>query len=255
MACASQQPAALPQEVEAVRKHILERDYPELFGSDAYRTRIENVVVRDLDGDGSHEVVVLYRPHYRQSATIAIYRLSKDLEVTRVMEGLAPGPLQPISGEYLDSHALGQAADMSVAMPGGQAELVAAFMRSGFGGLVEYATFVHADSRKGDPSFVDLSRIEIPDGRKTCEAFEFSRVDEIAVGPLEGGTGETYLVARVGSELWVYRIIRFLPNGLLEKEVRVRPIPEDFASFEPGGHETLRYLSSGGELRPLLPAP
>ena len=48
------------------------------------------------------------------AATIVFYRIAENLEVSRVIEGLAPGPLQPLSGEYLDSHTLGAAADLDL---------------------------------------------------------------------------------------------------------------------------------------------
>jgi hypothetical protein len=35
----------LPKEVEAVRRYILEKDYPELFGGTNYRTKIENAII------------------------------------------------------------------------------------------------------------------------------------------------------------------------------------------------------------------
>jgi hypothetical protein len=253
-ACASPQEAPIPPEVEAVRKHLLEQDYPEIFGSDPYRMRIENVLVTDLDGDGDPEVVAHTWPHYRQSATITIFRLTRDLAVTRVAEALAPGPLQPLSGDYLDSHVLGEAFDFSVdADPAQHEKLLQLTLASGFGGAVEYASFWHADNRKGPIYYVDMTAVEIPDGGRDCERFEFSRVDEIAAGALDGGDGKTWLAARVGPELWLYRITRFLPNGLLEKQVRVQPLPDDFAGFEPGPSTRLRYRTSGGDVRALQP--
>jgi len=247
------EPRALPTEVEAVRKYILETEYPELFGDEPYRTRIERALVSDLDGDGVAEVILLFYPHYRQSAPIVIYHVSQDMKVTRVMEGLAPGPLQPLSGEYLDSHALGEAVDASVAGPGKQAPLIdAAVTTTGLAGLVEYWTFVHMDGRKGEPFYVDMTDVDVPDGKRSCADFEFSRVEDIAAGGLDGEPGEVDLAARVGSELWLYRIPRFLPDGRLEKQVRVIPIPADFADFEQG-QSMLRYRDSSGELHPLRP--
>src|SRR2546427_246981 len=113
-AVVSAQEEQSPRDLAALQKHIVEKDYPELFGSTAYRTKIEKILNVDLDRDGNRELVVLFAPHYRQSAPIVIYRLSKTLEVTRVKEGLAPGPLVPLSGAYLDSHSLGQGVDFTL---------------------------------------------------------------------------------------------------------------------------------------------
>jgi hypothetical protein len=41
--------------LEAVRKYILESDYPEIFGRDHYKTRIEGVLDTDIDNDGSRK--------------------------------------------------------------------------------------------------------------------------------------------------------------------------------------------------------
>src|ERR1035441_1472612 len=75
----------LPPEAEAARKYILERDYPEVFGGKHYPPRIQNIIVADLANDGHKEVVVHYAPHYRQSATVVIYRVDERMKVTRIM--------------------------------------------------------------------------------------------------------------------------------------------------------------------------
>ena len=261
VACMSREPSAptepqsLPREVEAVRKYLLEVEYPELFGDEPYRTRIEDALVTDLDGDGSAEVVVLFSPHYRQSAPIVIYHVSQDLKVTRVTEGLAPGPLQPLSGDYLDSHALGEAVDFSSdAGPAQHEKLLQVVLTSRFGGVVEYASFMHADNRKGRISYLDMTAVEVPDGDKSCEHFEFSKVDDIAAGALDGDPSTIYLAAHVGRDLWIYRITGFLADGRLRKEVRVLPVPNDFARFAPAG-PVIRYLTATGESRGIRPAP
>jgi hypothetical protein len=98
----------------ALKKYILEKDYPEVFKNSPYKSRIEGFVDADLDNDGSNEIVVLFNPHYRQSAPILIYKVSPEMKVQRVTEGLAPGPSQKVSGDYLDSHSLGEAADFEI---------------------------------------------------------------------------------------------------------------------------------------------
>lgn len=251
---ASAQQERLPREIQAVRKHILERDYPELFASKIYRTKIENVLIADLDRDGNPEVVVLFVRHYRQSAPIVIYRLSEDLSVTRVKEGLAPGPLVPLSGAYLDSHEPSQAADFSLDTKDGlpdRDKAVKALIASKFGGLVEYRTFFHADSRTGELAYVDMRHADIPSDKNNCEEFEFSRVDAIAAGALEEKRTKTYLAARVGAELWLYHIAEFLPNGLVRKELRIEKVPADFLRFAPGANDILLYETRSGDIRPL----
>ena len=44
--------------VEAVQKYILEKDYPELFKDKPYRTRIENVLIADINNDGKNDLVL-----------------------------------------------------------------------------------------------------------------------------------------------------------------------------------------------------
>ena len=102
-----------PPRFQAAMDYLLEKDYPELFGEKSYRIRPTGFDIGDLDGDGVDEVVVSFYPHYRQSPTVVIFKVDDKMNVTRVIEGLAPGRLIPVTGEYLDSHSLGQAADMT----------------------------------------------------------------------------------------------------------------------------------------------
>src|SRR5690242_5459319 len=92
----------VPPAISAVQKYVLEKDYPEVFAGKNYRAKVEGSVIEDLDGDGQSEVIFHFMPHYRQSPTIVIYRITKDLAVTRVTEGLAPGPLHAITDDFLD---------------------------------------------------------------------------------------------------------------------------------------------------------
>jgi len=226
---------ALPPEAEAVQKYILEKDYPERFKDTTYRTRIEDLLIVDVDGDGAKEVVVHFHPHYRQSPTVVIYRLSEGANVTRVLEGLAPGALQPISGDYLDSHTLGEAADIDLS--GDQNNPVARekFLKAGmanFGGVVSYPTFWHVDSRTGGGSYVDMTAAPNPSKGKTCEDFEFSKVRQIAFGSLKAETRK-YLAAWVNTDIYLYSI-HFRADGLLDKTVEVLPAPKTFNGFLPG---------------------
>ncbi|HKN58561.1 MAG TPA: hypothetical protein VJV97_06895, partial [Gemmatimonadaceae bacterium] len=199
-------------------------------------------------------LVVVFAPHYRQSAPIVIYRVSKSLEVTRVMEGLAPGPLVPLSGAYLDSHSLGQGVDFTLNAKDGpidREKTLKGLFQSKFGGIVEYRSFFHADGRTGEPAYVDMRHVDVPRGKMNCEEFEFSHVDSIAAGALQADPTKVYLVARVGPELWLYHISEFLPSGLLRKEAHVEKLPVDFLRFAPGTNPILLYETSSRAVQPL----
>jgi hypothetical protein len=238
----------LPPAAEAVRKYLLEAEYPELFDDAQYRVRIENMVVADVDNDGRKEVVVHYLPHYRQSATIVLFRISDEFEVSRITEGLAPGPLQPLTGDYLDSHTLGLAVDFTIDDEKTDAKTRQTFVELAleqFGGLVTYANFYHADSRSGHAAYIDLTQLRNPPAASNCENFEFATVREIAVGPLKGRT-ENLLAAWVGEEIYLYAIKGVRNNGLLDKKIWIRPVPKDFQGFVPGKGLTYR-TKSGAE--------
>lgn len=219
--------ADLPPRIQAVQKYLLEQDYPELFGDTPYRIKAENIVEGDLDGDGVDEVVMLVRPHFRQSPTIVIFQVSKTLKVRRVNEGLAPGPLQPLSGDFLDSHTLGMAMDVSLGEAQGDAtrrrEFALASLKE-MGGVVEYSNFLHLDGRKGKGTYVDMTWLPSPPRGPDCDKFEFSRVDHISVAEQDDGSGN-YLLAMVGKELYVYKIHKIRADGLLDKTLTIRPAP------------------------------
>ncbi len=244
----------MPKEVEAVRRYILEKDYPELFGGTLYRTKIENAVIADLNNDGRPEVIVHFAPHYRQSAPIVIYRVSETLEVTRVKEGLAPGPLVPLTGAYLDSHSLGLAVDFIPEFKAGEEagrRTLADVALQKFGGVVEYKRFFHTDIRSGNGAYIDMTHLDVPNNKNNCEDFEFSRVLQTTAGQLLSGPVGTHLAALVGTNIWLYRVDEFLPNGLLRKSHRVEKTPNDFFEFAPGSGSHIRYRTRNGEINSL----
>lgn len=231
--------------LEAVRKYILEEDYPEVFGKTDYKTRIENVLDVDIDNDGAKEIVIQYFPHYRQSAPIIIYKIDSAMKVTRVTEGLAPGPLQKLSSDYLDSHNLGMAVDFEIS--GGKSDPEAILQtaeKTGMGGLVAYDSFFHMDSRKGPVSYIDMRGVKLP-GKHDCSEFEFSRVRQIAVGHLREDPKMNYLAAWVGDEIYVYLIRGISDQGLLDKKLWVIKAPHGFTGFEP--NQGLVYKTETGE--------
>jgi len=249
------QQVQLPKEVEAVQRYILEKDYPELFGDKPYRTKIENAIVADLDDDGRPEVVVHFTPHYRQSAPIVIYRVEKGLQVTRVKEGLAPGPLVPLTGAYLDSHTLGMGVDFIYAFKTAEEEAarkkVVEIGLQRFGGYVQYKSFSHADARSGNRAYIDMTHATVAGGKDSCADFEFSRVAQISAGRLGPELSRTYLAALVGEEIWLYRIDEFLPNGLLKKTLKIEKAPGDFLEFAPLSGPYIRYRARNGEMKAL----
>lgn len=224
--------------VEALKKHILDKDYPEVFRDTHYRVRIENVLDVDIDNDGKRELVVQFYPHYRQSASVLIYKLSPESELTRVTEGLAPGPLQKLSGDYLDSHEIGAAADFTISQAQGKPgdadqALLTALAKFG-GGVVAYHNFYHYDGRKGPVSCIDMRNVELPSHAQDCGSFEFSRVRQIAAGHLREDSLKNYLAAWVGDEIYVYLIRGISSWGTLDKKLWVVKAPADFNGFTPG---------------------
>jgi hypothetical protein len=231
--------------VEAVRNYILSQDYPEVFGSTNYKTKIEGFLDADVDNDGQPEVVILFHPHYRQSAPILIYKVTSDLRVSRVAEGLAPGPLQLLSGDYLDSHNLGQAADFEIQSEKTSPEAALNLaLKTKMNGFVVYDAFYHMDGRKGLPYLIDMRGSYVPSGRHDCDNFEFSRVKQIAAGHLKEDAARNYLAAWVGDEIYVYLITGVTDVGLLNKKKWVSKVPSGFEGFLP--EKGLTYKTAAG---------
>lgn len=169
---------------------------------------------------------MLVKPHYRQSPTVVLFKVSKDLKVKRVVEGLAPGRLVPVTGDYLDSHTLGMAADLTVQEtemdPKKRKQAVAIALKE-MGGVVEYSNFIHTDGRTGKaPVYIDMSYLKAPKDA-TCETFEFSTVDALHVAAKDDGSGN-YLVALVGAELYMYKIKKITTDGFLQKTLTVKKV-------------------------------
>jgi len=244
---------SLPSEIAAVQKYILEKDYPEVIGGQQFKTRVENALSADLTNDGHKQVVIQYFPHYRQSAPIVIYRVDGEKrQVARVMEGLAPGPLQSISGDYLDSHESGMALDISLAGdltdPAKRESLIGVSLQN-FSGVVVYPKFAHLDSRTGPtPSYVDMTSVSMPPDWDNCRKFEFSHVRQIAVGSLQDDA-TNYLAAWVAGQIYLYRIKAFLPNGRLDKTLSIQNAPAGFQCFLPG--PKLSWKTSSGKVQVL----
>jgi hypothetical protein len=155
--------------------------------------------------------------------------------------------LQKISGEYLDSHETGQAADFTLG--GGQggpanADKVLQIALANFGGVVAYRSFYHADSRKGPVSYIDMTDVQLPPKVENCSSFEFSKVRQIAAGHLREDSSKNYLAAWVGDEVYVYLIRGISARGMLDKKLWVVKTPTMFKGFIPG--QGLAYETASG---------
>jgi hypothetical protein len=248
----------LPPELEAVKKYIMEEEYPELFGDQPYRTKMENALIVDLDGDGQDEVVALFHPHYRQSPFIVIYLISKKNKATRVREGLAPGDLVPVSGDYLDSHTLKikdevQSIDFDIGEQQGDPQMRAKMRDSALDkevSLVEYRTFFHMDGRKGKGTYVDMTHVSNLPREKTCDSFEFARVKSISAGHVLKDKKRNYLAASVQKKLWIYRIDGISEKGILDKKLWIVPQPAGFRELL-SQDDNIVYRDSKGKTKEL----
>lgn len=150
-------------------------------------------------------------------------------------EGLAPGPLEKVSGGYLDSHTLGMAADFEVS--GGTATpetVLETATTNGMNGFVIYDSFFHMDHRSGSPAIIDMRGVKLLSKDHDCGSFEFSRVKQIAAGHIREDSSKNYLAAWVGDEIYVYLIHGISNRGLLDKKLWVVNAPKGFNGFEIG---------------------
>ena len=178
-----------PPELELVMAYLMGEggaNFPELFGEAYYRLQVKAAKVVDLDGDGITEVIVGVTPHYRQSPTVIIFQLI-DGQVHRVKEGLAPGPLQHVSGNYIDSHTLEQtAADLEtpnsdVSDPDSLRLSARESALATFGAVVEYPRFFHVDTRNGKGVYVNMAEVENASDHANCASFEFSPLKSLEI--------------------------------------------------------------------------
>jgi len=234
------------ERLEAFKTYLLEKDYPEVF-KEPYRARIENILDVDVDNDGVKELVVQFQPHFRQSPSIIIYKVGPKLELTRVTEALAPGPLQKLTGDYLDSHDIGMAVDIELQSARPVQEMVSQF-RGHFVGVVAYDTFYHVHSRKGATVYLDMRHVKGIPKEHTCKSFEFATVKQIAAGGLREDPSKNYLASWVGNEIYVYLIRSIASDGLLDKQLTIIKAPAGFSGFEPNAGLTYKTASGNATL-------
>lgn len=224
---AAQEGPEFPPKLKAVEKYLMQKEYPELFGDNPYHIRPTGYAIGDLDGDGVDEVVMSFYPHYLQSPTVVIFHVDDELNVVRVKEGLAPGPLMKLTGEYLNSHNQGVAVDMRMGEkemkdPERRRAWVLIALKRGQN-IVEYENFFHLDGREGDGSYIDMTHIKNMPEVDTCNGLQFSRVEHLELVK-KTKTAKGKIVVDAGGARYVYTINRFLPNGLIDKSVNVTSV-------------------------------
>jgi hypothetical protein len=210
--------------------------------------------VLDITGDGRPEAFVWIEPQLRQTPYILVYTPDSAGGMRRLLEGLAPGRLQRVSGRLVDDHTLGFGVDMSMADTAGAPvdieKLLSIAYTNGMS-LVQYRTFVHVDHREGFLDFVDLSDRALPDAAtNTCESFEFSRVDALATGTLPG-SATPVLAVLTTNDITVYRFSGIRPNGTLVKHATMRDRPANVAGFRLSASGQLLLLKRDGTTSPL----
>jgi hypothetical protein len=95
--------------------------------------------------------------------------------------------------------------------------------------IVQYKDFIHMDMRKGESAYIDMSHVEPFDSKKTCASFEFSKVDFIyaAIGSREDNKNSGAILAKVGSQVYVYEIAGIDKDGYLDKKISIRKLDKN----------------------------
>ncbi len=240
--------------IAAVRAAV-EHEPVEAMGDLRPHVPVRDIRLLDIDGDGRPEAFVWIEPGARQTPTILVYTYDAVHGAHRLVEGLVPGRLQPVTGHLVDDHTLGVGVDMTVGDDGRPVDydrLITIAAGTGMS-IVRYATFMHADSRKGFVDYVDLSDRALPTpDTKACEAFEFSPVEAIATGTFEGKPGKRYLIALTNSDVTIYHFGRIRANGTLDKETVIRPRPADVTGLATSADGEV-HLVRGGRTTPTAP--
>jgi hypothetical protein len=224
-----------------------------------YPLRVRGFEILDIDRDGSTEVFLWTEPNLLQSPTIAIYSIDAAGNVTRAIEGLAPGPLVPASGNLHDTHVMGLGLDFPVEAPAGDGEpdLPQFVEQSRLQGMhvVRYRDFFHSDGRAGQRGYIDLSGADPLSSDGICGTFEFAALDDLAAGSLLEDRDGGYLVAASSGRLYLYRIDSIRPDGLLDKQLWVVDQPPGYVSLVTSTAGIVEYELADGSRRPVRRAP
>ena len=218
--------ATMEKEIKIVRDYILNEEYPEVFNDKKYRISIIDFKIFDIDLDGFNEVIVAFKPHYFQTPTLQIFRVNKEQKVTRITEGLAPGPLVKRGDYFLDSHSLGLAVDIKVKkgkenkLSIGKTAISTTKMKM----AVDYKNFTHIDYRNSLPMYVDMTHIDPFDDNDNCSNLEFSMIDRIFVGYKETETKKGFIAAVIKDKAYVYTINNISEDGYIDKEIEIIPL-------------------------------
>lgn len=211
-------------------------------------TRVTDVLLSDLDGDGVAEAVVSLRPALRQTPTLLIFRRSASGGWERILEGLAPGRLMPVSGAFGDSHVHRVGADLTAG--DGSPESVQRVLTAGSASkmsLVAYRGWFHGDVRVGATYVMDLSSWSLPHGTEnTCEQFEFSLPLAVVAGTLSGAGAQRYLVALTAHDVTIYRIEAITANGRLVQQSWLLPRPSDVTALSLAADGSVHIVSAAG---------
>ena len=78
-----------------------------------------------------------------------------------------------------------------------------------------------------------------------CGSFEFSKVSQIAAGPIREDPSKNYLAAWVGDEIHVYLIAGISDQGFLDKKLWVVKAPRNFKGFVPD--QGMTYETASGK--------
>ncbi len=238
-----------PKEINLVFDYLLKKDYPELFGDQPFQLRPINWQIIDIDDDGNTEVFLQTYPHYRQSPSITIFQIDNNDSVTRIIEGFAPGHLEKLSkdDDYFDPHTTGTAIDMQ--LDSNEPEKFKKLAESSIKwdmSVVLYKNFIHTDKREGKGIFIDLMYLNDFSSENSCANFQFSKPEKIVAGKIKN-QDKKYFIAKVGNELFCYKVNGFIDLKFIDKEIKIIDVPKDFKEFQLD-NETIKYLNKKGQL-------
>lgn len=238
-----------PKEINLVFDYLLNNDFPELFGDEPFQLRPIDWQIIDIDDDGIIEVFLQTFPHFRQSPSITVFQIDKNDSVTRIIEGFAPGHLIKISEEddYFDPHTTGTAIDMQLDSnnPEKFKKLAESSLKFGMS-TVLYKNFIHSDKREGKGIFIDLMYLNDYSTENSCVNFQFAKPDKIIAGKILN-QDKKYFIAKVGNELYCYKINGFQDSRFINKEITIIYIPKDFKELKLE-NGVIKYLNKKEQL-------